>query len=91
MKEPAQRILEVGKCPINLTQALKLAGCAPSGGAAKALIAGGGVQLNGQVELRKRCKLKAGDVIVTRDGAKIVVQSQASASVELRIPGDDAR
>jgi ribosome-associated protein len=73
MKEPTQRNLKMGERPINLTQALKLAGCAGSGGAAKALIAGGYVQVNGQIELRKRCKLKAGDTIVVQDGEKIVV------------------
>ena len=64
MKEPAQRTVKVDERPINLTQVLKRAGCVESGGAAKALIAAGQVQVNGQVELRKRCKLKAGDTIV---------------------------
>jgi ribosome-associated protein len=73
MKEAAQRILKMGERPINLTQALKLAGCAGSGGTAKALIAGGQVQVNGQIELRKRYKLKSGDTIVVQDGQKIVV------------------
>ena len=53
MKEPRR---EPSKwiAPINLTQVLKLAGCVESGGAAKVLIAAGQVQVNGQVELRKR-------------------------------------
>jgi ribosome-associated protein len=42
---------------------LKSVGAAPSGGAAKALVAAGGVQVDGQVELRKRCKIRSGQVI----------------------------
>jgi len=75
MKEPAPRTVKVDERPINLTQVLKRAGCAQSGGAAKALIAAGQVQVNGQVELRKRCKLKAGDTIVIHDGPTIVLTS----------------
>jgi len=65
----------VDERPINLTQVLKRAGCVPSGGAAKALIAAGQVQVNGQVELRKRCKLKTGDAIVIEGGPTIVLTS----------------
>ena len=54
MKEPSQRTLKVDERPINLTQVLKLAGCVQSGGEAKAVIAAGRVQVNGEVELRKR-------------------------------------
>ncbi len=75
MKEPAQQTLKVDERPINLTQVLKRAGRVESGGAAKALIAAGEVQVNGQVELRKRCKLKAGDTIVIEGGPTIVLTS----------------
>jgi ribosome-associated protein len=75
MKEPAQKTVKVDERPINLTQALKRAGSVESGGAAKVLIAAGQVQVNGQVELRKRCKLKAGDTIVIHDGPTIVLTS----------------
>lgn len=65
--------LEIGDRPINLTQALKLANCVQSGGEAKNLIAAGGVQVNGAVELRKRRQMAAGDVIEIEDGPRIIL------------------
>jgi ribosome-associated protein len=65
--------LEVGDRPINLTQALKLAGCVLSGGEAKILIAEGGVRVNGEVELRKRRQMARGDVVEIEQGPKIVL------------------
>ncbi len=62
-----------GERPINLTQVLKLAGFAQSGGAAKALIAAGRVRVNGEVEERKRRQMKAGDTVVIDDGPTIVL------------------
>ena len=58
---------------INLTQVLKLGGCVQSGGEAKMLIAGGQVRVNGQVELRKRCQMKAGDRVTVEGGPTIVL------------------
>jgi ribosome-associated protein len=72
-REPAAKTVSIGERAINLTQVLKLAGCAESGGAAKAMIAAGQVQVNGQVELRKRCQMKAGDTIVIEGGPTIVL------------------
>lgn len=48
---------------IPLDALLKATGLAPSGGAAKALVATGGVQVDGQLELRKTAKLRAGQVV----------------------------
>jgi ribosome-associated protein len=48
---------------IALDALLKATGLAASGGDAKALIAGGSVMLNGQVELRRGRKVRAGDVV----------------------------
>ena len=48
---------------IALDTLLKATGLAASGGDAKALIGGGGVMLNGQVELRRGRKVRAGDVV----------------------------
>ena len=48
---------------ITLEALLKASGLA-SGGAGKALIAEGGVQVNGEVETRRGRKLRAGDVVV---------------------------
>jgi ribosome-associated protein len=55
---------------ITLDALLKAAGLAESGGRAKAMVAAGAVQVDGQPELRKACKLRAGQV-VTLAGARI--------------------
>ena len=49
---------------ITLDALLKATGLAPSGGAAKVLIAGGQVQVNGEVDTRRGRKLRAGDEVV---------------------------
>jgi len=48
---------------ITLDALLKAAGLAPSGGAAKAMVAGGQVRVDGQVELRRGSKLRAGQTV----------------------------
>lgn len=48
---------------IELHNLLKVTGLAPSGGAAKACIAAGEVRVDGRTELRKRCKILAGQVV----------------------------
>ena len=48
---------------ITLDALLKASGLASSGGAAKALIAGGGVRVNGEPERRRGRKLRAGDAV----------------------------
>jgi len=53
---------------ITLDALLKASGLASSGGAAKALIAGGGVRVNGEPEKRRGRKLRAGDVVAVDDG-----------------------
>jgi ribosome-associated protein len=58
-----EKQLSVGDRPINLTQVLKLAGHAETGGQAKTLIAEGKVRVNGEVELRKRHQMAPGDKI----------------------------
>jgi ribosome-associated protein len=45
---------------VELNQLLKLAGICDSGGAGKALVARGAVTVDGTVELRKTCKIRAG-------------------------------
>jgi ribosome-associated protein len=49
---------------IELIKLLKLTRVAATGGHAKLLVEDGEVQLNGQVEFRKRAKLRAGDVVI---------------------------
>ncbi|MDQ3261914.1 MAG: RNA-binding S4 domain-containing protein [Pseudomonadota bacterium] len=48
---------------IELNQLLKLSGLCASGGAGKALVAAGAVSVDGEVELRKTCKIRAGQII----------------------------
>ena len=49
---------------ITLDALLKATGLASSGGAAKQLIAGGELQVNGETETRRGRKLRAGDRVV---------------------------
>ena len=48
---------------IELNQLLKICGLAASGGAGGALVTEGNVQVDGQQELRKRCKIRPGQVV----------------------------
>lgn len=57
---------------IELNKLLKFMGVAESGAHAKQIIDEGFVQLNGQVELRRRAKVRQGDV-VTLDGVLIQI------------------
>ena len=52
---------------VELNQLLKLAGVCDSGGAGKALVAEGVVSVDGQVELRKTAKIRAGQVVSLGD------------------------
>jgi len=57
---------------IPLDALLKTTGLASSGGEAKAMVAAGKVQVDAQLELRKRCKIRAGQV-VSAGGATVRV------------------
>jgi ribosome-associated protein len=48
---------------IPLDALLKTTGVASSGGEAKAMVAAGQVRIDGQPELRKRCKIRVGQVV----------------------------
>ncbi len=52
---------------VQLNQLLKLTGQCDSGGAGKALVAAGGVSVDGNVELRKTCKIRIGQVVCLGD------------------------
>lgn len=69
---PSARLVTVRDVPIELCQFIKFAGLAESGGAAKQMVAEGGVLVNGEKEARKRRKLVAGDR-VTVEGQALVV------------------
>ena len=64
---------------IELNVLLKLLGLAPSGGAAKALIAAGVVTVDGKVETRIRCKLRAGQLVRLAD-EEIDISAPASTA-----------
>ena len=52
---------------IELNQLLKLVGVCDSGGAGKVLVAEGVVSVDGHIELRKTCKIRAGSVVTLGD------------------------
>lgn len=59
---------------VELNQLLKLAGLCDSGGAGKQLVASGAVRVDGDVELRKTAKLRAGQVVAL-DGVEIHIMA----------------
>ncbi|RKD92333.1 RNA-binding S4 domain-containing protein [Mangrovibacterium diazotrophicum] len=58
---------------IELIKLLKLLNLVESGGQAKLVVDDGFVKLNGEVEFRKRAKIRAGD-IVDFDGQQILIK-----------------
>lgn len=64
---------------ITLDALLKATGLADSGGAAKALIQSGQVQVDGREELRRGAKLRAGQVVAV-SGAHVRLLAAAAAS-----------
>lgn len=52
---------------VELNQLLKMTGLCDSGGAGKAMVAGGIVFVDGQLELRKTAKIRAGSVVTLGD------------------------
>ncbi len=63
---------------ITLDALLKATGLAESGGAAKAMVAEGRVQVDGREELRKTCKIRAGQVVAVA-GARVRVMADPDA------------
>jgi ribosome-associated protein len=63
---------------IALDALLKATGLADSGGAAKAMVAAGRVQVDGRDELRKTCKIRAGQVVAVA-GARVRVMADPNA------------
>ncbi|WP_445496641.1 ribosome-associated protein YbcJ [Photorhabdus sp. SF281] len=58
---------------VELCDLLKFQGWSESGAAAKAVIAEGLIEVNGQTETRKRCKITAGQV-VTFNGDSVCIK-----------------
>ena len=63
---------------IELNVLLKLLGLAPSGGAAKALIAAGAVRVDSEIETRTRRKLRPGQVVRLADEEIHIVAGDAT-------------
>jgi ribosome-associated protein len=61
---------------IPLDALLKATGMASSGGVAKAMVADGAVEIDGERELRKTCKVRAGQVVaVMGAGAQVRIHA----------------
>ena len=73
---------------IELNQLLKVCGLAGSGGEGGALVTQGNVQVDGQPELRKRCKIRPGQVVKLGETRITVLAADAvevAAKAEARI------
>jgi len=66
---------------VTLDNLLKATGIAPSGAAAKAMVADGVVQVDGRDELRKTCKIRAGQVVAVH-GARVSVEAPGAPTVD---------
>lgn len=73
--DPPVQDLEVRE-GLRLGQLLKLAAVAETGADAKALLAGGEVEVNGEVDQRRGRQMADGDVVIARGQAFRVVQRQ---------------
>jgi ribosome-associated protein len=63
-----QRIdFELDRDYVELNQLLKLTGLCDSGGQGKQIVANGAVYVDGRQELRKTCKIHAGQVVRIED------------------------
>ena len=67
---------------IELNQLLKLAGLATSGGGGKAMVAAGGVRVDGKEELRKTSKIRAGQVVKAGDTRIRVIAAKPGADAD---------
>jgi len=59
---------------IELNRLIKFLGWCNSGGEAKALIADAQVKVDGEVELRKRCKIRPGQVVEYEANSVVVTE-----------------
>lgn len=74
-----QQIFELDGEYITLCNLLKVCGITDTGGIAKLMIADGWIKVDGQVEFRKACKIRAGQVISGDDFAIAVVSSNSNS------------
>ncbi|WP_321866094.1 RNA-binding S4 domain-containing protein [Paraburkholderia tropica] len=60
---------------VELHNLLKITGLADSGGSAKQIVSSGAVKVDGEVELRKTCKIRAGQSVLLGD-TRIAIHEQ---------------
>ncbi len=74
----AQHVFPLRGEYVELHNLLKLLGLAPSGGAAKLMVAEGAVTVDGEIETRKARKLRAGSIVrVGGEEIRVVAEEQA--------------
>lgn len=76
-----QLTFELDRDFVELNQLLKLTGLCDSGGAGKALVASGVVSVDGAIELRKTCKIRAGQSVRIADAEIRVITGQALGEI----------
>ncbi|OBU15230.1 urease [Photobacterium aquimaris] len=76
--------VEVSVQPIELYKVLKIANLVSGGGEAKYAISEGYVAVNGEIELRKRCKIYDGDVIEFNGEYFVVICDQPVQEAPVR-------
>lgn len=67
---------------VELDNLLKLTGVCDSGGMGKTLVAAGEVSVDGKLELRKTCKIRAGQVVTLGDVEISVIAASEAGSTE---------
>jgi ribosome-associated protein len=67
---------------VELDNLLKLTGVCDSGGMGKTLVAAGEVSVDGKLELRKTCKIRAGQVVTLGDVQINVVGASEADNAE---------
>lgn len=80
--ESGAREVLLSREPVELFKVLKFEALVNSGGQAKLVIADGQVQVNGEVETRKRRKLVGGD-LVEFNGERLLLKLVAGEAAEL--------
>ena len=65
---------------VELNQLLKLSGLCDSGGAGKVMVASGVVTVDGKKEMRKTCKIRAGQLVAIGDVRISVSAGQGEAA-----------
>jgi len=71
MKQKEEFVLS-GHEFIELNKLLKFLGWVETGGEAKICIADGDVKVNGETELRIRCKLRVGDIVIFNENEVVI-------------------